>query len=106
MVNRCQGAVLLIGLRKNATTMPVARLALQQAGGTDRELTQQYGISVDTVRKWRHRTSGHDVSSTPYRLPTTLSGAQEELVIALCAANHFCRSMTCWRWCGCSSSRR
>lgn len=54
---------MLIGLHKNATTTPATRQALQQASGTDRELAQQYGIGVDTVRKWRRRTSVHDAMS-------------------------------------------
>ena len=55
---------MLIALHKNATTTPAIRLALQQASGTDRELAQQYGIGVDTVRKWRHRSTVQDASHT------------------------------------------
>ena len=46
----------------NATTTPAVRLALQQSSSTDSELAAQYGIGVDTVRKWRHRTSVHDAA--------------------------------------------
>lgn len=74
---------MLIALYKNATTTPATRLALQQANGTDHELAQQYGIGVDTVRKWRRRTTVHDASHTAHRLQTTLNTAQEELVIYL-----------------------
>ncbi|MEG2281112.1 MAG: hypothetical protein RSB86_10100 [Comamonas sp.] len=58
-------------------------MALQQGSGTNRELAQQYVIGVDTVRKWRHRTTVHDASHTAHRLQTTLNTAQEELVIYL-----------------------
>lgn len=74
---------MLIALHKNATTTPATRRALQQASSTDRELAQQYGIGLDTVRKWRHRTTVHDASHTPHRLQTTLNAAQEELVVYL-----------------------
>ncbi len=74
---------MLIALHKNATTTPATRGALQQASGTNRELAQQYGIGVDTVRKWRGRTTVHDASHTAHRLQTTLNAAQEELVIYL-----------------------
>ena len=74
---------MLITLHKNATTTPATRLALQQASGTDKELAQQYGIGVDTVRKWRRRATVNDASHTPHRLQTTLNEAQEELVIYL-----------------------
>lgn len=59
---------MLIALHKNATTTPATRLALQRASGTDRELAQQYGIGVDTVRKWRQRSTMHD--AMPYSAPT------------------------------------
>ena len=35
------------------------------------------------MRKWRHRTSVHDLSHTAHRLQTTLNAGQEELVIYL-----------------------
>ena len=44
---------MLIALHKNAATTPATRLALQQASVTDRELAQQDGIGIGTVRKWR-----------------------------------------------------
>ena len=97
MARICIGAAILISLHKNATTTPAVRLALQQASGADRELAAQYGIGVDTLRKWRHRTSVHDASHTAHRLQTTLNAAQEELVIYLCARNYCCPWMTCWR---------
>ena len=74
---------MLISLHKNATTTPATRLALQQATGTDRELAQQYGIGIGTVRKWRSRSTVHDASHTAHRLQTTLNAGQEELVIYL-----------------------
>lgn len=74
---------MLISLHKNATTTPAVRLALQQARGSDRELAAQYSLGLDTVRKWRGRSSVQDASHTPHRLQTTLNAAQEELVIYL-----------------------
>lgn len=67
---------MLIAPHKNATTTPATRLALQQACGTGKELAQQYGIGVGTVRKWRRRATVHDASHTPHRLQTTLNTAQ------------------------------
>lgn len=74
---------MLISLHKNATTTPATRLALQQATGTDRELAQQYGIGIGTVRKWRSTSTVHDASHTAHRLQTTLNAGQQELVIYL-----------------------
>lgn len=74
---------MLIALHKNATTTPATRAAMQQATGSDYELSRQFGVCRDTVRKWRWRDSVHDASHTPHRLQTTLNAAQEELVIYL-----------------------
>ena len=59
---------MLIALHRNAATTPATRLALQQASVTDRELAQQDGIRIGTVRKWRNRVSVHDASHTAHRL--------------------------------------
>ena len=92
---------MLISLHKNGTTTPATRLALQQATGTDRELAQQYGIGIGTVRKWRSTSTVHDASHTAHRLQTTLNAGQQELVISSCGYLW----MTCWRWCESSLSR-
>jgi len=75
--------VMLIALHKNATTTSATRAALRNATGSDYELAAQYGITRDTVRKWRNRESVHDLSHTAHRLQTTLNAAQEELVVYL-----------------------
>jgi hypothetical protein len=46
-------------------------------------VSERYGISEQTVLKWRHRDSVEDRSHTPHRLQTTLSPAQESVVVAL-----------------------
>lgn len=46
-------------------------------------LAKRYGISEETARKWKKRTSVHDASHTPHRLQTTLTPAQEWVVIEL-----------------------
>lgn len=74
---------MLIALHKNATTTPATRLAIQQASGSDYELAAHFGVSRDTVRKWRKRQSVTDRSHTPHRLQTTLNAGQEELVVYL-----------------------
>ena len=74
---------MLIALHKNATTTPATRLAIQQASGSDYKLAAHFGVSRDTVRKWRKRQSVTDRSHTPHRLQTTLNAGQEELVVYL-----------------------
>jgi transposase InsO family protein len=74
---------MLITLHKNATTTPAVRAAIQQSSASEYELARQYGVSRQTIRRWRKRDSVHDASHTPHRLQTTLNAAQEELVIYL-----------------------
>ena len=44
---------------------------------------ERYGISEQTVWKWRKRDGVHDLSHTPHRLQTTLTPAQEAVAVAL-----------------------
>ncbi len=46
-------------------------------------VAERYGVSEQTVWKWRKRDSVHDLSHTPHRLQTTLSPAQEAVAVAL-----------------------
>ena len=74
---------MLIALHKNATTTPAIRAAIQSATGSDYELAERFGVSRDTIRKWRKRDTVLDGSHTAHRLQTTLNAGQEELVIHL-----------------------
>ena len=74
---------MLINLHKNATTTPSTRAAIRDAKGTVAELAERFGVSRDTIRKWRARESVADGDHTSHRLQTTLNAAQEELVIYL-----------------------
>jgi transposase InsO family protein len=74
---------MLITLHKNATTTPAIRAAIRKAKGSEYELAERFGVSRDTIRKWRHRESVEDASHTAHRLQTTLNAAQEELVVYL-----------------------
>jgi transposase InsO family protein len=46
-------------------------------------VAERYGISEQTVWKWRKRDGVHDRSHTPHRLQTTLTPAQEAVAVAL-----------------------
>ena len=72
-----------IRLHANATTTPKTRRYIQQSKKTDKSLAKELGISIDTVRRWRKRNDVHDRSHTAHRLNTTLSEAQEAVVIEL-----------------------
>lgn len=78
-----QAKPMQLNLHANATTTPKVRGAIQQSPLSDRKLAAELGVSVSTVRRWRQRTTVADLPHTPHRLRTTLSPAQERLVVEL-----------------------
>ena len=46
-------------------------------------LALTYGVSEETARKWKRRDSVQDLSATPHNLQTTLTSAQEAVVVQL-----------------------
>ena len=46
-------------------------------------LALRYGVSEETARKWKRRDSFQDRSTTPHSLQTTLTVAQEAVVVEL-----------------------
>ena len=74
---------MLISLHKQATTTPKIRAAIQASSEPAWLVAERYGISEQTVWKWRSRDDVHDRSHTPHRLQTTLTPAQEALAVAL-----------------------
>jgi transposase InsO family protein len=74
---------MLISLHKQATTTPKIRAAIQASREPAWVVAERYGISEQTVWKWRKRVGVHDHSHTAHRLQTTLSPAQEAVAVAL-----------------------
>ena len=74
---------MLVTLRKQATTTPKIRAAIQASTDPAWMVAERYGISEQTVWKWRSRDDVHDRSHTPPRLQTTLTPAQEAVAVAL-----------------------
>ena len=74
---------MLISLHKQATTTPKIRAAIQAGTEPAWMVAERYGISEQTVWKWRSRDDVHDRSHTPHRLQTTLMPAQEAVAVAL-----------------------
>ncbi|GAA6199613.1 hypothetical protein NBRC116599_08370 [Aquicoccus sp. SU-CL01552] len=64
-----------ISLHKQATTTPKIRAAIQASDEPARVVAERYGISEQTVWKWRKRDSVYDRSHTARRLHTTLTPA-------------------------------
>lgn len=74
---------MLIALHKNARTTPAIRHEIANSTESIAACARRFGISEMTVRKWRSRTEFHDRSHTPHQLQTTLSPAQEAIVVYL-----------------------
>ena len=74
---------MLIHLHKQATTAPKVRAAIQASNDAGTVLADRFGVSPQTVYKWRRRDSVTDRSHTPHRLQTTLTPAQEAVAVAL-----------------------
>ena len=66
---------MLISLHKQATTTPRIRAAIQASDEPAWLVAERFGISEQTVWKWRKRDSVLDRSHTPHRLQTTLTPA-------------------------------
>lgn len=67
----------------NATTTPEMRAFIRESDLPTAVLARLLKISESTVRKWRQRDSTEDASHKPKVLNTTLSAAQEYVVIEL-----------------------
>jgi transposase InsO family protein len=74
---------MLIHLHKQATTTPRIRALIQTSTEPAPVLAERFGITEQTVYKWRKRDSVEDLSHTPHRLQTTLTPAQEAVAVAL-----------------------
>lgn len=72
-----------IKLHANATTTPRTRKYLQESTKSDRELAQELGISITTVRRWRNRSQISDNHTTPHLIHKVLRQEQEALINAL-----------------------
>ncbi|BAC08272.1 tll0721 [Thermosynechococcus vestitus BP-1] len=70
-------------IHANARTTPRIRREIQQAPASisHRELARRYGIHRHTVAKWRKRATVEDKSTRPHRLQTTLTEAQELVIV-------------------------
>ena len=71
-------------IHANARTTPRIRREIQMAPSSvsNAALARRYGIHRHTVAKWRKRVSTEDASARPHRLCTTLTEAQEQVVVA------------------------
>ena len=67
-----------------AGSTPEIRAEIKAVTGfTQKALAEKYNVSEKTIRKWQRREVTTDKSHCPDRLQTTLSAAQESIVVEL-----------------------
>ena len=74
---------MLIALHKNARTTPAVRAEIAASDEPASVLAQRFGITEQTVYKWKKRSVFADRSHTAHRLQTVLTPAQETVVVHL-----------------------
>ena len=74
---------MLIALHKNARTTPAVRAEIAASHDSASVLAQRFGITEQTVYKWKKRQVFSDRSHTAHHLQTVLTPAQEAIVVEL-----------------------
>jgi transposase InsO family protein len=81
----------MLSIHPNARTTPAVRAEIARSGGPAGELAKRYGVSTETIRKWRKRGADdcRDRSSRPHKLPWKASEEERAVVCALRRATGF-----------------
>ena len=70
-------------IHPQARTTPLVRAEIKASSASLAELAQRYNITKATVRKWKRREGPEDLSHRPHKLSTSLTAAQEAVVVEL-----------------------
>src|SRR3954453_11079991 len=75
---------LMLSIHPNARTTPAVRAEIARSSEPTGELAGRFGVSTETVRKWRKRgvADCRDRSSRPHKLPWKASGEERAVVCA------------------------
>jgi transposase InsO family protein len=81
----------MLAIHPNARTTPAVRAEIARSSEPTGELARRYGISTETVRKWRKRGAAacQDRSSRPHKLPWKASEEERAVVCELRRATGF-----------------
>src|SRR5918997_1397072 len=76
---------LMLAIHPDARTTPAVRAEIARSSERSGVLAERYGISTETVRKWRKRgvAECRDRSSRPHKLPWKASEEERAVVCAL-----------------------
>jgi transposase len=81
----------MLAIHPNARTTPAVRAEIARSGEPTGELAKRFGVSTETVRKWRKRgvADCRDRSSRPRKLPWKASEEERAVVCELRRATGF-----------------
>jgi transposase InsO family protein len=81
----------MLAIHPNARTTPAVRAEIARSGEPTGELARRYGVSTETIRKWRKRGPAEcrDRSSRPHKLPWKATEEERAVVCALRRATGF-----------------
>src|SRR5215207_1751944 len=81
----------MLAIHPNARTTPAVRADIARSGERSGVLAERYGVSTETIRKWRKRglAERQDRSSRPHRLPWKASEEERAVVCELRRATGF-----------------
>ena len=81
----------MLQIHLNAWTTPAVRIEIAQSSDRSGVLAQRHGVSTETIRKWRKRSTGDclDRSARPHRLPWKANEEERAVVCALRRATNF-----------------
>jgi transposase len=81
----------MLQIHPNARTTPATRAEIARSTEPSGSVAKRYGISAETVRKWRKRGAANclDHSARPHRLPWKASQEERAIVCALRRTTNF-----------------
>jgi transposase-like protein len=86
-----EGSGLILAIHPHARTTPAVRAEIAHSSERSGVLADRYGVSAETVRKWRRRGPAEcrDRSSRPHKLPWKASEEERAVVCELRRATGF-----------------
>ena len=81
----------MLSIHPNARTTPAVRAEIARSSEPTGVLARRYGVSTETIRKWRRRGAAdcQDRTSRPHRLPWRATAEERAIVCALRRATGF-----------------
>src|SRR5215213_9017017 len=81
----------MLQIHPNARTTPVTRAEIARSHERTGILAQRYGVSTETIRKWRRRGAADclDHAARPHHLPWKATEAEQAIVCTLRRATNF-----------------